>query len=139
MQQIVQVNSAKTDLANELMDTIKNLALGVRSVALFTDIDRQQLDAEVKSNSDSLAAFAKAESGLTELLSGASGTDQERKLIADISVSAKKAMPEIASALKQVSEGDTVAAVLTLKNRVQPTELVLRTKTAEIYCSTAQA
>jgi methyl-accepting chemotaxis protein len=131
VQQIVQVNNAKTDLANELMDTVKNLAVGVRSAALFTNLDRQQFEAELKNNSDAQAAFAKTEVRLIELLAGANGTDDERRLMTEISLAAKKAIPEIADALKQAGEGDTVAAVLTLMNRVRPTELVLRTKTAE--------
>jgi methyl-accepting chemotaxis protein len=131
VQQIVQVNNTKTDLANELTDSIKNLALGVRSAALFTDMDRQQLSVEIKNNGEAQAAFEKAESALTELLAGPNGTDEERKLMAEISQAAKLAIPEFSGALKQAGEGDTVATVLTLRNRVQPAELVLRAKTSE--------
>lgn len=132
VQQIVHVNNLKSELANELMGSISNLAIGVRSVALFTDLDRKQLDLEVSSAEQAQASFVKTETQLTELLAGDDSTDKERQLMAEISLAAKNAMPEVKEALAQAKEGDTVAAVLTLMNRVRPAEIALRTKATEL-------
>jgi len=132
VQHIVEVNNQKTELANKLMSSISDLAIRSRSVVLFTDMDRKQLDVEMKSAKEAEVEFLKIENELTALLSGANGSEQERQLMADISLAAKQVLPETADALKQAMDADNVAAVLSLMKRVLPPEIVLRAKVREL-------
>ena len=132
IQKIVQVDNLKTRLANDLMGGISELAIRSRSVTLFTDMDRKALDTEMQLVKAAMMSFAKAEKELTALVANGQGTGQEAALMADITQSAKKVFPEVDSALAQAQDGDTVAAVLSLMNRVRPAELVLQSKTNEL-------
>jgi methyl-accepting chemotaxis protein len=132
VQRIVQVDNRKTELANGMMAALTTLATQVRSVALFTDLDKQQLDAEAKAAKAADAAYVKAEQDLAALLTGGNANDAERSLMNDITQAGKKAMPEAREALTQAMDGDSSAAVLSLKNRVRPAEVVLRGKVAEL-------
>jgi len=128
VQQIVQVDNHKTRLANELMESISELAIRSRSVTLFTEMDRKALDLETQAAKAAMGSFAKTETTLAALLTGGQGSPQEVALMADISKAAKTVFPEVTAALAQADDGDTVAAVLTLMNRVHPAELELRSK-----------
>ena len=128
VQKIVQVDNLKTRLANELMDSISELAIRARSVTLFTEMDRKALDLETQAAKAAMVSFAKTETALAALLSSGQGGPQEVVLMADISRAAKTVFPEVTTALAQADDGDTVAAVLSLMNRVRPAELELRSK-----------
>ena len=132
VQRIVEVNNLKTELAHQLMGSISNLGHSSRSAALFADLDRKQLDREVKAAMSEGELFAKTEQELSALLAGTDATEQERQLMADISLAGKKVLPEIRETLKQAVDGDSVAAVLTLMNRVRPAEVALRGKGSEL-------
>ena len=128
VQKIVQVDNLKTRLANELMDSISELAIRARSVTLFTEMDRKALDLEMQAAKAAMVSFAKTETALAALLSSGQGGPQEVALMADISKAAKTVFPEVTTALAQADDGDTVSAVLSLMNRVRPAELELRSK-----------
>ncbi|MEO8118291.1 MAG: methyl-accepting chemotaxis protein [Rhodoferax sp.] len=132
VQRIVQVNNLKTALANELMGNINDLAVRTRSVALFADLDRKQLEIEAQGTRAAETSYVKTQRDLTALLAGDKASDQERKLMADISRAGEKVLPEFRESLKQAMDGDTVAAVLTLMNRVRPAEIVLRGHVTEL-------
>ncbi|MDP1998841.1 MAG: MCP four helix bundle domain-containing protein, partial [Rhodoferax sp.] len=132
IQKIVQVDNLKTRLANDLMGSISELAIRSRSVTLFTDMDRKALDLEMQSAKAAMVSFANAEKELTALVANGQGTAQEAALMADITQAAKKVFPEVDSALAQAQDGDTVAAVLSLMNRVRPIELVLQAKATDL-------
>ena len=132
IQKIVLVDNLKTRLANDLMGSISELAIRSRSVTLFTEMDRKALDLEMQLAKGAMVSFAKAEKELTTLVANGQGTAQEVALMADITQAAKKVFPEVDSARAQAQDGDTVAAVLSLMNRVRPAELVLRSKTNEL-------
>ena len=132
VQRIVQVINLKTSLANALMESISDLAIRSRSSALFTDMDRKQLDVEYAAAQNAQKVFTKTEQKLTELLAGDNATEQERALMGEISVAGKKVLPETEESLTQALDADTVAAVLTLTNRVRPAEIVLRAKVTEL-------
>ena len=132
IQKIVQVDNLKTRLANDLMGSISELAIRSRSVALFTEMDRKALDLEMQSAKAAMVSFSKTENELTSLVANGQGTAQEAALMAEISQVAKKVFPEVDGALAQAQDGDTVAAVLSLMNRVRPAELVLQAKTNQL-------
>jgi methyl-accepting chemotaxis protein len=128
VQKIVQVDNLKTRLANELTGSVSELAIRSRSVVLFTEMDRKALDLEMRAAKAAMVSFTKTEAALAALLAGEQGSPQETALMGDISKAAKTVFPEVTAALTQADDGDTVAAVLTLMNRVRPAELELRSK-----------
>ena len=131
LQKIVQVDNLKTRLANDLTASISELAIRSRSVMLFTEMDRKALDLEMQSAKAAMISFDKTEKELTSLIVNGQGTAPEAALMVEISQAAKKVFPEVAAALTQAQDGDTVAAVLSLMNRVHPAELVLQAKANE--------
>ena len=132
IQKIVQVDNLKTRLANDLMASVRELAVQSRSVVLFTDMDAKALALEMQSAKAAMVSFGKTEKELSSLVAQGRGTAQEAALMVEISLAAKKVFPEVDSVLVQAQDGDTVAAVLSLMNRVRPAELVLSSKTKEL-------
>ena len=136
VQTIVQVNNAKTEVANDLLSSIDALAIQTRSVALFanleTDLDGKQAAAEVGLAKAAEQKYLETEKKLTALLAQPQSSDAERALMADVAGAAKVALPEIREAVQQGSDRDTVAAVLTLTNRVRPQETKMRQKVLEL-------
>jgi methyl-accepting chemotaxis protein len=129
---IVHTNNRKSELANQIMGSISSVAIQIRSVALFTELDPKQLDVEFKAAQTAEATYRTTEQELSALLAQSGASEQERALIADISQSSKKVFPEVEEALKQAMDGDTVAAVMTLMKRVRPAEAELRAKVTEL-------
>lgn len=117
VQTIVQVNNAKTEVANDLLSSIDSLAVQTRSVALFanleTDIDGKKAEEEVALAKAAQQKYLETEKKLAALLASSQSSDAERALLAAVVEAAKVAMPEYAEAVQQGSDRDTVAAVLT--------------------------
>ncbi|MBK9236019.1 MAG: HAMP domain-containing protein [Rhodoferax sp.] len=136
VQTIVQVNNAKTEVANDLLTSIDSLAIQTRSVALFanleTDLDGKQAALEVSLAKVAEEKYLATEKKLAALLALPQSSDAERALFADITAAAKVALPEVREAVQQGSDRDTVAAVLTLTNRVRPQEIKMRQKVLEL-------
>lgn len=123
---IVQVNNMKTALANGLMESINDLAIRSRSVALFTDMDRKQLELELVAAKSARQSFMKTEGMLNAMLADEDSAGPERTLMRNIFAAGKIVFIETEESMKQALDADYVGAVLTLSNRVQPAELVLR-------------
>jgi methyl-accepting chemotaxis protein len=136
VQTIVKVNNAKTDLANDLRTRIDSLAIQSRSVALFanmeTDLDGSQAQAGVKLALAAEANYLKTEQQLSALLVELKASDAERALLAEVAAAAKTAIPAICEAIRQGSNRETEAAVLTLINQVRPEEIKMRAKVEEL-------
>ena len=97
VQTIVQVNNAKTELANDLLSAMDSLAVQTRSVALFanleTDIDGKKAQAEVNLAKAAQKKYLETEKKLAELLATAQSSDAERALLNDVLKASKVAMP----------------------------------------------
>lgn len=132
VQNIIDVNNVKTTVANDLMSSINNLAIQTRSVALFanleTDLDGKQAEAEVALAKAAESKYLAAEKKLAALLASGASSDQERALLAEITTAAAIALPAIRESVKQGSNRETEAAVLTLINKVKPEESKMRAK-----------
>ena len=129
VQHIVEVGNRKTELENKLMGSISDLAIRSRSVVLFTG---KQLAIEIQSVKEAEVAFLRIEKELIALLAGGNATQQERQLMAEISLAAKQVRPETEGVVKQAMDADNVAAVMSLMKRVLPPEIVLREKVTEL-------
>ena len=126
VQRIVQVNNIKTALANDLMDSINEVAIRSRSAALFTEMDHKQLQLEFNAAMLAKDSFLKTERKLNAMLADENPLGPERTAMADIFTAKKKVFSETEESLGQALAGDNVAAVLTLSNRVRPAEIELR-------------
>ncbi len=122
LEHIVRVNNRHTELTHELLNSINKLTIHSRSVALFTELDPKQLQVEFKEAEAAIARLSKAEADLRSELKDSGDGGEELALIERISANVKKVLPEAKEALQQANDGDTVAAVLTLMNRVRPVE-----------------
>ncbi|WPC65916.1 methyl-accepting chemotaxis protein [Rhodoferax ferrireducens] len=129
VQHIVEVGNRKTELENKLMGSISDLAIRSRSVVLFTG---KQLAIEIQSVKEAELSFLSIEKELIALLAGGNATEQERQLMADISLAAKQVLPETEGVVKQAMDADNVSAVMSLMKRVLPPEIVLRKKVSEL-------
>ena len=98
-------------LVNDLMASISELAIRSRSVTLFTEMDHKALDLVMQSAKAVMISFDKAEKELTSMIANGQGTAPEAALMVEISQAAKKVFSEVAAALAQAQDGDTVAAV----------------------------
>ncbi len=132
LERIVRVNNRQTELTNELLDSINRVTIHSRSVALFTELDPKQLQVEFKAAESAITRLSQAEAALSALLASGDSSSEERTLMAQISVDTKKVLPEVADALKRANDGDTVAAVLSLMNRVRPVEEALRKQASNL-------
>jgi methyl-accepting chemotaxis protein len=136
VQTIVQVNNVKTEVANELMSSMDNLAIQARSVALFanleTDLDGKQAEAGVKLAQAAEQRYLGTEKKLAALLAGPNSSDAERALLAEVAAAAQLALPAVRTAVQQGSDRETEAAVLTLVNQVRPEEARMRLKVDEL-------
>jgi methyl-accepting chemotaxis protein len=129
MNQIVDVNNHRTDLARDLLDQINGMAIQTRTIALLTDMPG--IDQELKDLQATVAAYARTEAALVEALSSLDPASQERQLLAEVAALGKKTLPQLQSAAQLGADGDNVAATMTLTQKVRPTETPLRAKVAD--------
>ena len=137
MNQIVEVNNRRTDLARDLLDQISNMALQARTITLLTDMPG--IDGEMKALQASVAAYGKTEAALREALAGEEATGAERRWLDEVSTLGKKVMPALMEAAKQGADGDNVSATLTLTQRARPGETAWRAKVGHFVKLQAQA
>nr|WP_315237380.1 methyl-accepting chemotaxis protein [uncultured Albidiferax sp.] len=124
LEQITEVNASKIRLARDLMGNINELALHVRNVTLFTDM--QKIDAEVKQVAEAQSRYAQTQSRLV----AAMATDEEKAALQEIVKASLRALPSIDQAVTQGSSGDSTAAVSTLTGKMQEEEAQWRQKVA---------
>lgn len=129
VQQVVEIGNRKTELENKLMGSISDLAIRSRSVVLFTG---KQLAIEIQAVKDAESSFLSLEKDLIAMLAVSNATAQEQQLMSEISLAARKVLPETAGVVRQAMDADNVAAVMSLMRRVLPPELALRAKVTEL-------
>lgn len=124
LDRITEVNANKIRLARDLMDNINALALHVRNVTLFTDM--QQIDSEVKQVAEAKSRYEQTQSHLVATMA----TDEEKAALQEVVQISQQALPLIDQAVTQGSSGDSTAAVTTLTSKVQQEETLWRKKVA---------
>ncbi|HEX3139740.1 MAG TPA: methyl-accepting chemotaxis protein [Rhizobacter sp.] len=129
LREIVEVNNPKSDLAYQMLNHINELGVHPRSIALLTDIS--EIDKEMALMKAAEANYWKAQKQLIADLNG-SGTEQERKLLAEIEGAAKQTMPLALTAAQQGQAGANIEATGILMQQVRPNEQVWRKKVMEL-------
>jgi methyl-accepting chemotaxis protein len=129
MQQIVEVNNLKIELASGMLNSINQIGLHTRTVALL--YDAKLIQQESGAAEAAAAAYLKAEADLKAVLEGKGSTDTERQLLADIAGQARKALPALKAVVEKGVASDNVAAVQILTETAGPVEKVWRAKVTE--------
>ena len=127
---IIEINNPKTDLAQQILSEINEMAIRARSIALLTDL--KEIDVEVTAVDAALARYAQAEQALAALAAGPDGTAEERRLLDLIKAAAKRTIPDIKDAVRNGRDGANTEAVMSLTLRVRPGETVWRKLVAEL-------
>jgi methyl-accepting chemotaxis protein len=129
MQQIVEVNNLKIELASSMLNNINQIGLHTRTVALL--YDTKQIQEEAAAAEAAGAAYLKAEGELKAALDGSSSTDTERQLLTGIAAQARQAMPALKAVVEKGVASDNVAAVQILTDTAGPIERAWRAKVTE--------
>jgi methyl-accepting chemotaxis protein len=129
LEQIVGVHNQRTDVARDVLETINRMAIQIRTLTLLTEVPA--IDAEMKAFKASGEAYRAALKQLGALLAAEPENGAERTLLAAIAKAGEQTVPEMETAARQGSEGDGVAAAMTLTLRVRGAEAQWRGKVAE--------
>ena len=137
MQHIVEVDSARSDLAQELLTHISQMSVQARSIALLTDL--REIDAEMKALNGTVTRYQETERKLAEALDGAQASDEERALVGEIGTTAKVAIPLLLRAAKQGQDGSNIEATTTLMTHARPQEAAWRGKVEQLMAVERQS
>jgi methyl-accepting chemotaxis protein len=134
VQQLVEVNSERSNTAWRMVDAMNAMAIQARSITLLTDA--KEIESEIKVFEKSKVEYGKQEKALQALL--ASADAPTRKLGEDIAAASAKVIPMVALAAKQGQEGANIDATMTLTLQVRPAELAWRKKVDELLTQQAK-
>ncbi|MFM2448263.1 MAG: methyl-accepting chemotaxis protein [Pseudomonadota bacterium] len=129
MTQVVEVNGVRSELANDLMTSIGDMATMVRTITMVTDV--VAIDNEVKGLKEREKEYLRIEAALKANLDQYSAKPQESELFQKISEAGKQTLPMIHLAAQQGGQGDNVTSLLTLTQKVAPIEKVWRQNVAQ--------
>ncbi len=124
IQKIAEVNNAKSQMANSMLNSISLLGIQTRTVALL--YDAKLIGDELKAAQATEAAYNESLAALTKILSTSDASDAERKLFDEIVAAGKQTLPFIQLAVKQGANSDNVAASTTVTENVRPNEVIWR-------------
>ncbi|MBL7088742.1 methyl-accepting chemotaxis protein [Acidovorax sp.] len=132
MIQITGVGANKAKLVNGMLESVSAIGIQSRSAAMLNDIDPKQAREQIVAVGKTLKEYATQEAALTQLLTPATATAAELKLLGEVQALGGKTRPELDSAIKAADDGDTVSATLALMTRVAPAETAWRAKLREL-------
>lgn len=130
MNQIVEVNNTRKDLANDLADAINSLAIQTRNITLLTEL--AEIKREMGLFEQSVTRHDKIQRGLVDALSQEEAISPARVLMAEITAASAKTLPNIKRAVKAGFEGSNVEATMILTTEVQTDESVWRSKVQQM-------
>ena len=120
VERVVQVNNAMTDVVSRLRNSMDEMAIQARSIALMTEM--KSITAEVDKLKAAKGRYLADEKTLQTLAAGPGATDEERATVKAIAALAAKTIPMIQEAGEQAADGNNVEAALSLTNRILPLE-----------------
>ena len=124
IERVVAVNNAMSDTVGRLRNSMDEMGIQARSVALMTEM--KSITGEVDKFKAAKERYRKDEAALQALVAGAAATDDERRVVKDIAAVAATTIPLIEDATNQAADGNNVEAALALTNRVLPKETTWR-------------
>ena len=120
VERVVEVNNAMSDAVGHLRNSMDEMAIQVRSVALMTEM--KSITAEIDNLKAAKGRYVADQKALQALSAGAGATDAQRGLVKDIAALAATTIPMIEEAAEQGADGNNVEAALSLTNRILPQE-----------------
>ncbi|HEY8975210.1 MAG TPA: hypothetical protein VIN75_13390, partial [Burkholderiaceae bacterium] len=120
VERVVEVNNAMSDAVGHLRNSMDEMAIQVRGVALMTEM--KSITAEVEVFKAAKARYLADEKTLQALAAGAGGNDDERRTVKDIAALAAQTIPMLQETADQAADGNNVEAALSLTNRILPLE-----------------
>ena len=120
VQRVVEVNNAMADAVGHLRNSMDEMAIQVRSVALMTEM--KSIAAEIDNLKAARARYLADEKSLQVLAAGSGVSEDERATVKAIADLAGTTIPQIQEAAEQGADGNSVEAALALSNRILPLE-----------------
>jgi methyl-accepting chemotaxis protein len=127
---IVEVNNPKTELASEILNSINNLAIHVRTITLL--YDEKEVELELNEMKTSEAAYLKAYADLKTMVAREDALTVEKELVEQIGTAANATLPMIKKAAFDASNGGQVLATEALTTNVRVAEAIWRKKVSEL-------
>ena len=124
IERVVEVNNAMSDTVGRLRNSMDEMSIQARSVALMTEM--KSITAEVGKFKAATERYRKDEAALRTLVAGAGGTDEERGIVKEVAAVAATTIPLVEEATNQAADGNNVEAALALTNHVLPNETTWR-------------
>jgi methyl-accepting chemotaxis protein len=120
VERVVEVNNAMTDAVSQLRNSMDEMAIQARSIALMTEM--KSITAEVDKLKAAKGRYLADEKTLQALVAGPGATDEERAMVKETAALAAATIPMIQEAGEQGADGNNVEAALSLTNRILPQE-----------------
>jgi len=120
VERVVAVNNAMSDAVGHLRNSMDEMAIQVRGVALMTEM--KSITPEVEVFKAAKARYLVDEKTLQALAAGPGASDEERATVKNVAALAAATMPMLQDAADQAADGNNVEAALALSNRILPQE-----------------
>ena len=120
VERVVAVNNAMSDAVGHLRNSMDEMAIQVRGVALMTEM--KSITPEVEVFKAAKARYLADEKTLQSLVAGPGASDDERATVKNVAALAAATMPMLQDAADQAADGNNVEAALALSNRILPQE-----------------
>ena len=120
VERVAAVNNAMSDAVGHLRNSMDEMAIQVRSIALMTEM--KSISAELDVLKAAKARYLADEKTLATQLAGPGVNDDERRMGKEIAALAAATIPMIQDAAEQAADGNNVETALALSNRVLPQE-----------------
>ena len=120
VERVVEVNNAMSDAVGHLRNSMDEMAIQVRGVALMTEM--KSITAEVDVFKTAKARYLADEKTLQARAAGSGGNDDERRMVKDVAALAAQTIPMLQETADQAADGNNVEAALSLTNRILPLE-----------------
>ena len=124
IERVVELNNAMSDTVGRLRNSMDEMGIQARSVALMTEM--KSINAEVDKFKAAKERYQKDEKSLQALVAGAGANDDERRIVKDVAAISATTIPLVEEAANQAADGNNVEAALALTNRVLPNETTWR-------------
>ena len=120
VERVVAVNNAMADAVGHLRNSMDEMAIQVRGVALMTEM--KSITAEVEIFKAAKTRYAADEKALQALVAGAGASDDERRTFQEAAALAARTIPMLQETADQAADGNNVEAAMSLSNRILPLE-----------------
>ena len=135
VERVVEVNNAMSDTVGHLRNSMDEMAIQVRGVALMTEM--RSIAPEFEVFKAAKARYVADEKTLHALVAGPGASNEERTTVKNIAALAAATIPMLQETADQAADGNNVEAALSLSNRILPQERQWRAQLQSLQKSIA--